>query len=106
MNNKFDEFAKAMSQSGTRRAALKKFGVGLVGAALTALGPRSAAAAPRLTPGYVCCRYIAGNGGNVMARTALCVGAGQACPGSLLGPGGHTYSLLSQTAVKNCGGCK
>src|SRR5262245_22937064 len=34
MNNQFDELTKAMAQSVTRRAALKKFGVGLVGLAL------------------------------------------------------------------------
>ena len=28
MNNKFDELTKSMAQSVTRRAALKKFGVG------------------------------------------------------------------------------
>src|SRR5438477_6213017 len=32
MNNKFDELTKDMAQSVTRRAALKKFGVGLAGA--------------------------------------------------------------------------
>jgi hypothetical protein len=31
MNSKFDELTKAMAQSVTRRAALKKFGVGLAG---------------------------------------------------------------------------
>jgi hypothetical protein len=34
MNNKFDGLTKSMSQSVTRRAALKKFGVGLAGLAL------------------------------------------------------------------------
>jgi hypothetical protein len=29
MNKKFDELAKGLAQSGTRRQALKKFGVGL-----------------------------------------------------------------------------
>src|SRR6516162_2452483 len=37
MNNKFDELTKQMAQSVTRRAALKKFGVGLAGMALAAL---------------------------------------------------------------------
>jgi hypothetical protein len=31
MNNKFDELAKGMAQSVTRRQALKKFGLGHVG---------------------------------------------------------------------------
>jgi hypothetical protein len=38
MNNKFDELTKQMAQSVTRRAALKKFGVGLAGMALTCFG--------------------------------------------------------------------
>ena|ERR1051326_5588471 len=43
MNNNFDELAKGMAQSVTRRGALKRFSVGLVGMALACLGlPRSA----------------------------------------------------------------
>ena len=38
MNSKFDELAKGLAQSVTRRAALKKFGVGLAGIALAMLG--------------------------------------------------------------------
>jgi len=38
MNNKFDELTKSLAQSVTRRAALKKFGVGLAGIALAAFG--------------------------------------------------------------------
>ncbi len=38
MNNKFDELAKSLAQSVTRRGALKKFGVGLAGIALATLG--------------------------------------------------------------------
>jgi hypothetical protein len=34
MNNKFDELAKGLAQSATRRQALKKFGVSLAGMAL------------------------------------------------------------------------
>jgi hypothetical protein len=37
MNNKFDELTKSLAQSVTRRAALKKFGVGVGGMALTDL---------------------------------------------------------------------
>jgi hypothetical protein len=45
MNNKFDELAKGMAQSVSRRQALKKFGVGLAGLALALL--RSEATAGR-----------------------------------------------------------
>jgi len=38
MNNKFDELTKGMAQSVTRRAALKKFGLGLAGMALACFG--------------------------------------------------------------------
>jgi hypothetical protein len=37
MNNKFDELTKSLAQSVTRRAALKKFGLGLGGLALAAV---------------------------------------------------------------------
>src|SRR5258708_15192599 len=37
MNNKFDELAKGLAQSVTRRGALKKFGLGLAGMALARL---------------------------------------------------------------------
>jgi hypothetical protein len=38
MNDKFDELAKELAQSVTRRRALKKFGVGLAGMALACFG--------------------------------------------------------------------
>ena len=38
MNNQFDELTKSMAQSVTRRAALKRFGVGIAGVALAKLG--------------------------------------------------------------------
>ena len=38
MNNKFDELAKGMAQSVTRRRALKKFSLGLAGMALACFG--------------------------------------------------------------------
>jgi len=38
MNNQFDELSKQLAQSVTRRAALKKAGVGLAGMALACFG--------------------------------------------------------------------
>ena len=38
MNNKFDELTKSLARSVTRRAALKKFGLGLGGMALACFG--------------------------------------------------------------------
>ena len=45
MNNQFDELTKNLAQSVTRRAALKKFGVGLAGMALAGLLAMPASAA-------------------------------------------------------------
>ena len=45
MNDKFDELTKGLAQSVTRRAALKKFGVGLAGVVLATLGLASKAEA-------------------------------------------------------------
>ena len=38
MNEKFDELAKGLARSVTRRGALKKFGAGIIGIALATLG--------------------------------------------------------------------
>lgn len=45
MNNQFDNLTKSLAQSVTRRAALKKFGVGLAGMALACFGLANKAAA-------------------------------------------------------------
>jgi hypothetical protein len=51
MNHKFDELTKSMARSVTRRAALKKFGVGIAGIALASLvGSVSHAPAATLGP--------------------------------------------------------
>jgi len=56
MNNKFDELTKSMAQSVTRRAALKKFGVGLAGMALACFGlaNKTAAQTACLPNNYAC----------------------------------------------------
>ncbi len=57
MKNPFDELAKGMAQSVTRRQALKKFGVGLAGMALACFGLASKAEAgkkPCLPSGSLC----------------------------------------------------
>ena len=57
MNNQFDELTKSMAQSVTRRAALKKFGVGLAGMALACFGltSRTKAAPSWCDPDVSCC---------------------------------------------------
>jgi len=52
MNHQFDELTKSMAQSVTRRAALKKFGVGLAGMALACFGLANRAEAN--PPGSTC----------------------------------------------------
>ena len=47
MNNEFDELTKGLAQSVTRRAALKKFGVGLAGMALACFGLAGSARADK-----------------------------------------------------------
>ena len=47
MKNQFDEMAKSLCQSVTRRAALKKFGVGIAGVVLAWLGLANDAYAAR-----------------------------------------------------------
>ena len=47
MNNKFDELAKELAQSVTRRQALKKFGAGLAGMALACFGLANKAGAAK-----------------------------------------------------------
>ena len=54
MSDKFDELAKGMAQSVTRRGALEKFGVGLTGVALAALGLADKAEAKSHVPGKPC----------------------------------------------------
>jgi hypothetical protein len=64
MNDKFDELAKSLAQTVTRRGALKKFGIGLAGIALATLGLTSnVQAGPKNIrchcnkPNYGCDRY-------------------------------------------------
>jgi len=68
MNTKFDELTKSLAQSVTRRAALKKFGVGLAGMALAAFGLANKAHAAddcqnnKDCPGtLICCKSKSGN---------------------------------------------
>ena len=62
MNDKFDELAKAMAQSVTRRAALKKFGIGLAGLALACFGLTDRAEAKRNSECWDCVHGCMSNG--------------------------------------------
>jgi hypothetical protein len=58
MNDQFDELAKNLAQSVTRRGALKKFGVGVAGIVLAALGLANNVQAR----GFGCKCYVSGYG--------------------------------------------
>ena len=66
MSNKFDELTKGMAQSVTRRAALKKFGVGLAGMTLAFFGLTNKAEAANgcLPQGTICTVPIVKGGAN------------------------------------------
>ena len=100
MNDKFEELAKGLALSTTRRQALKKFGVGLAGIALACFGLANRAAAGQETsgngkgksvgPGYLCCQPLPGVGGVGLT----CVPVMQGCP-----------SGTSGTLMANCKKC-
>jgi hypothetical protein len=86
MNDQFDELAKDMAQSVTRRAALKKFGVGLAGIALAALGltnkvsadhgkclPRGASCKRAHSGANRCCSGICVGDGDSASKYGYCV---------------------------------
>ena len=65
MNDRFDELAKGLAQSVTRRGAPKKFGLGITGFALASLGLANQACAGHCRPsgskcmhGYQCCSGV------------------------------------------------
>jgi hypothetical protein len=76
MNNRFDELAKGMAQSATRRAALKKFGLGLAGMALACFGLANKSSGATYF-GYCQVAYEKGGrgpfGGNVSYLTGSCL---------------------------------
>jgi hypothetical protein len=82
MQNQFDELTKNMAQSVTRRAALKKFGVGLAGMALACFGLANRAEAARAVGlSNHKCKH---SGSPCGADWACCSGA---CRGSWFGSG-------------------
>jgi len=54
MNNRFDELAKGLARSVTRRSAIKKFATGLSGIALAWFGTEAARADNCKPPGAKC----------------------------------------------------
>ena len=77
MNNKFDELAKGLAQSTTRRQALKKFGVGLAGLALACFGLANKATA-----------------GGCKKRGAACHSGTECCSGVCYTPFNYKHGSL------------
>jgi hypothetical protein len=103
MNNKFDELAKELAQSVTRRQALKKFGLGLAGMALACFGlENKARAVGTCTTNADCGLNQRCCNGGCTPRTDNnnCGFCGNVCPQGtqchlVNGPGhGHGYTCL------------
>ena len=71
MSNKFDELTKNMAQSVTRRAALKKFSLGLASLTLAGLGLTNKAGAAPL--GGQCVAMATSFEGSSFIYTGVCV---------------------------------
>ena len=81
MNDKFDELAKGLAQSVTRRGALKKFGAGVAGIVLASLGLANQAQAGKRRPPKGCgncnhCIYPYGTGECYYTCSGWCNGSG------------------------------
>jgi hypothetical protein len=72
MDDKFDKLAKGLAQSATRRGALKKFGVGLVGIVMASVGLANRAEADKGG-----CR---GTGHRCKSNSECCSGSCHCCP--------------------------
>ena len=87
VNNKFDELAKSLAQSVSRRAALKKFGVGLAGMALACFGLANKAEADpgcgkykqRCATYTDCCSFVCNYGSCGCTSDKDCVGKNVSC---------------------------
>ena len=96
MNDKFVELAKGLAQSVTRRGALKKFGLGLAGIALTSLGLANRAEAQSHCKsdsdcaGLACCK---GKCVDLYSDYFNCGACGQRCPKGYYCMAGSCYEI-------------
>lgn len=75
MSNQFDELTKILAQSVTRRAALKKFGLGLAGMALPCFGLANRTQAGQnqcVTCQHNCLNYYTSQGVSKKDATVYC----------------------------------
>ena len=71
--NIFDQLAKGVAESGTRRQALKRFGGGLLGIALASFGLSSEANNSHCTqPGFPCGKPGQGGCGSCCSKSFFC----------------------------------
>ncbi len=107
MNHEFDELAKALAQPEGRRAALKRFGVGLAGMALSIVGLGRAVAGPAKS--YTCClyeRYYPSSTLNGRSMIKVCQPPGVACEPTVGGWETYQYRLIGAKEVADCKSCK
>lgn len=81
MKNQFDELTKSLAQSVTRRAALKKFSVGLAGMALACFGLANQAQAAKH------CTADADCGSGASCVGGICLSSCDACINSCMNLG-------------------
>lgn len=72
MNNKFDELAKGLAQSVTRRQAFKRFGVGVTAMALACFGLANKAEARGKACFKKCVDNCVDNGGYLVLCESYC----------------------------------
>ena len=96
MNNRFDELTKQMAQSVTRRAALKKFGVGLAGMALACFGLARRAKAQTTQKGKCVVNLTLDTGRKRLVYTGVCIdpntcqgGVSPDCPANTIASAQH-----------------
>jgi len=99
MNNKFDELTKQMAQSVTRRQAMRRFGAGIVGAALAMLGIGTNRA--QAYPGALCCTYLCRSPWGTPFYSRTCLKKETSCPA----PTSPACVLYSTRTVGNCNLC-
>src|SRR5204862_2719664 len=112
MNNQYDGLTKSLAQSVTRRAALKKFGVGLAGMVLAAFGLTNNVKAGNVTTcatnadcrsGQVCCSGVCYAAipnwcDPAVSCCCYCAGSGKhRYPTTALTPCDPSYNTCSQT---------
>ena len=98
MNDKFDDLAKGLAQSVTRRGALKKFGFGLAAIVAAAFGLSNAQSAPDKPA--TCCTYECGSQVGVYTTKYCTIGPCPAYP-----PNNPNCGLVRSHAVKTCVSC-